>query len=318
MRQRPDAVVLNQKLPGGGGLLTLRRLRASIHTAMTPVIAIVGMRDGDETELRQHGVDDCVTVPIDASAIAEWIQKRLMAPTVVMEAPSSIIRDPERLSSLSQTGLLDTARSEPLDALTRLAASLLGVPVALVSLVDGNRQFFKSYFGLPEPWATARETPLSHSFCQWVVADHTDLIITDAREHPALKHNRALHEIGVIAYAGVPMTTSSGAAIGSFCAIDTKPRTWTADDLHLLKSLAVVADACTALSEFEIAAGGLETDAELMSVRRSATVRAAGEAMAQLSAIFGPGRPEWGSDQREELVAFIGWLGQQLVRVAGA
>jgi CheY-like chemotaxis protein len=241
LRHRPDAVVLNQKLPGGGGLLALRRLRASIHTAMTPVIAIAGTRDGDEAELRQHGADECVTVPLDAGAIAEWIRKRLLAPTVVMEAPASIIRDPERLASLAQTALMDTSPSEPLDILTRVAASLLGVPVALVSLVDGHRQFFKSHVGLPEPLATVRETPLTYSFCQWVVADHTDLVVTDAREHPALKHNRGFHEFGVIAYAGVLLTTISGSAIGSFCAVDTKPRAWSADDTRILKQLASVA-----------------------------------------------------------------------------
>lgn len=318
LRHRPDAVVLNQKLPGGGGLLALRRLRASIHTAMTPVIAIAGTRDGDEAELRQHGADECVTVPLDAGAIAEWIRKRLLAPTVVMEAPASIIRDPERLASLAQTALMDTSPSEPLDILTRVAASLLGVPVALVSLVDGHRQFFKSHVGLPEPWATGRETPLTHSFCQWVVADHTDLIVTDAREHPALKHNRGFHEFGVIAYAGIPLTTISGSAIGSFCAIDTKPRAWSADDIRILKELASVADACTAFSEFDAAAGGLGTDAEAADVRRAATVRAAGEAMAQLSAIFGRDHPTLRSDQRQELAALMGWLGRQLVRVAGA
>ena len=317
LRHRPDAVVLNQKLPGGGGLLVLRRLRASIHTAMTPVIAITGTRDGDQADLRQHGADKCVTVPLDVGAIAEWVRKRLLTPTVVMEAPASIIRDPERLASLAQTGLMDTAPSEPLDALTRVAASLLGVPVALVSLVDDQRQFFKSHFGLPEPWATARETPLTHSFCQWVVADHNELIVSDARVHPALKHNLALHEMNVIAYAGVPLTTTSGSAIGSFCAIDTKARTWSGDEIRILKELASVADACTAFSEFDSAAGDLGAGAEMADVRRAATVRAAGEAMAQLSAIFGCDRPNFGADQRHELVTLMGWLGRQLMRVAG-
>jgi CheY-like chemotaxis protein len=317
-RDRPDAVVLNQKLPGGGGLLALRRLRASIHTTMTPVIAIVGTRDGDEDELRQHGVDECVTIPLDAGAIAEWIQKRLMTPTVVMDAPSSILHDPERLASLAQTGHMDTSFSEPLDALTRVAASILGVPVALVSLVDDHRQFFKSHIGLPEPWATDRETPLTHSFCQWVVADHEDLIVSDAREHPALKHNRALHEIGVIAYAGVPLTTTAGLAIGSFCAIDTKPRAWSADDIRILKELASVADACTAFSEFQSTADGLVTDAEMKGISRAAAVRAAGEAMAHLSAIFGGDHPTLDPDQRQEMASLLGWLGRELVSVAGA
>src|SRR5919108_2857095 len=66
-----------------------------------------------------------------------------------------------RLAALHRTGLLDTPAEEAFDRLTRLAARLLGAPVALVSLVDEDRQFFKSAVGLPEPWASARSAPLS-------------------------------------------------------------------------------------------------------------------------------------------------------------
>ena len=72
---------------------------------------------------------------------------------------------PDRVGELLRLGLLDTPPEAPIDRLTRLAARLLDAPVALVSLVDDHRQFFKSAFGLPQPWASIRETPLSHSFC---------------------------------------------------------------------------------------------------------------------------------------------------------
>ena len=74
------------------------------------------------------------------------------------------VRDPVRLSTLRRLCLLDTPPEEALDRLGRLATRVLRAPVALVSLVDSDRQFFKSAVGLPEPWATLRETPLSHSF----------------------------------------------------------------------------------------------------------------------------------------------------------
>ena len=69
------------------------------------------------------------------------------------------LRSPERLAALAATALMDSAPEEPFDRFTRMAARLLGVPVALVSLVDDHRQFFKSAVGLPEPWASLRETP---------------------------------------------------------------------------------------------------------------------------------------------------------------
>lgn len=148
------------------------------------------------------------------------------------------VTDPERLAALRRAALLDTPCEEAFDRLTRLAATLLRVPVVLVSLVDVDRQFFKSAQGLPEPWAARRETPLSHSFCQHVVNSGEMLTIPDAREHPLVCDNLAVPELGVVAYAGVPLTTSDGYVLGSFCAIDTQPRHWTEDELDALRDLA--------------------------------------------------------------------------------
>lgn len=77
------------------------------------------------------------------------------------------------------------------------------VPVALISLVDEDRQFFVSQQGLPEPWAKARQTPLSHSFCQHVVATGDPLIVSDARENPLVCGNLAIRDLNVIAYLGL-------------------------------------------------------------------------------------------------------------------
>ena len=101
----------------------------------------------------------------------------------------AIVHNLNRLATLGRTGLLDTPAEAPFDRLTRLATRLLKAPVALVSLVDRDRQFFKSAIGLPEPWQTRRETPLTHSFCQHVVAQHEPLIIPDARKDPKFRDN---------------------------------------------------------------------------------------------------------------------------------
>lgn len=148
-----------------------------------------------------------------------------------------------RLDALRQTRLLDSPPAERFDRLTRVAARALGVPVALVSLVDADRQFFKSCFGLSEPWATTRQTALSHSFCQHVVNSRDALVIEDARAHPLVRDNLAIAELGVVAYAGFPLTTDDGHVVGSFCAIDTKPRAWSTGDLDILRDLAASASA---------------------------------------------------------------------------
>jgi PAS domain S-box-containing protein len=152
-------------------------------------------------------------------------------------APTSSLSDPARLTALRRSALLDTPVEERFDRITRLASALLGVPVALVSLVDDRRQFFKSQHGLPEPWASQRETPLSHSLCQYVVSRAAPLIVSDARTEPLLRSNPAIRDIGVVAYAGIPIESSDGHVLGSFCAIDTKPHEWTESEVDTLQQL---------------------------------------------------------------------------------
>lgn len=153
-------------------------------------------------------------------------------------ADSIIIQDHDRLEALRSLCLLDTPADPAFDRLTRLVTRILHVPVALVVLVDANRQFFKSQVGMPEPWATNRETPLSHSFCQHVVATGDPLIIQNARQHNLVHDNLAIRDLDVIAYAGIPLKTDSGEVIGSFCAIDSQPHEWSADDISILTDLA--------------------------------------------------------------------------------
>ncbi len=145
---------------------------------------------------------------------------------------------PERLAALAETGLLDGPQQAALDRYVRLVRNALGAPVGLVSLVDDHRQFFSSAEGLPEPWATQRETPLSHSFCKHVVADQQELVVNDAPNHPVVKANLAIPDLGVQAYAGVPIRTADGLVLGSFCAIDVEPREWTERELVILRDLA--------------------------------------------------------------------------------
>jgi GAF domain-containing protein len=147
-------------------------------------------------------------------------------------------RDPGRLDALRSTGLLDSDISPAFDRHARLAAQVLNAPVALVSLVDSDRQFFTSCLGLPEPWASDRESPLTHSFCQHAVAQREPLVVEDAREHEVLRDNLAIRDMGVIAYAGIPLIDADGHALGTLCVIDSQPRLWTTNQVQLLSDLA--------------------------------------------------------------------------------
>lgn len=149
---------------------------------------------------------------------------------------SKILSDPDRLHALAATGLADSPQEESFDRLTRMVTRLLGVPVSLVSLVDDKRQFFKSQQGVPND---TRETPLSHSLCQFVVIDNAPLIVTDAENDPRVRDNLGVTELGVRAYLGVPLF-SSGQTIGSLCAINTVPHTWNDGDLETLNEIAQI------------------------------------------------------------------------------
>jgi GAF domain-containing protein len=133
---------------------------------------------------------------------------------------------------------VDAAPDPSLDRLARLTAKALDVPIALVSLVDEDRQFFAACVGVAEPWGTSRQTPLTHSFCQHAVAGGRALVVNDAREHPLLRTNLAIRDLSAIAYAGVPLLDDGGFALGTLCAIDSKPRDWSPRDLEVLEDMA--------------------------------------------------------------------------------
>jgi GAF domain-containing protein len=165
------------------------------------------------------------------------------------DALSSVLADRERLRSLQRV-CVGAEPDEAFDRFASLVKRLLHVPVALVSLVDDQHQYFPGQVGLAEPWGTKRETPLTHSFCQHVVAEGRPKIFPDARIHAQVRDNLAIPDLDVVAYAGMPLTDSDGRVLGSLCAIDTEPRDWTAAELEVLDDLAA---ACSSELRLRIA-----------------------------------------------------------------
>src|SRR3712207_832779 len=145
-----------------------------------------------------------------------------------------LLHDPARLAMLHTLELLDPHPDPAFDRLTRLAATIVQTPIALVVLLDADRQVFKSQLGLAEPWASRRATPLSHSFCQHTLLSTAPLVVEDARQHPVFITNAAIQDLGVVAYLGIPLL-SGGQVIGSFCVIDSQPRVWSARDIAIVQ-----------------------------------------------------------------------------------
>lgn len=142
--------------------------------------------------------------------------------------------------ALRDSGLLNAAGNQHFDAQIKLLRKVLGVPVAVISLLEEDRQVFAAHKGLPDAWAERGETPLTHSFCQYVVKEEEFLRVSDARQHPDLKDNMAIDDLGVIAYLGVPLRLPDGTVVGALAAIDGVPRDWTDQELDLLSSVAEV------------------------------------------------------------------------------
>lgn len=143
------------------------------------------------------------------------------------------IHEQERLFFLRSTGLLDSKASEAFDRITRLAAELFQVPIALVSLVEDKRQWFKSCVGLD-----TRQTERSVSFCTHTIERGTAFIVEDALQDPRFADNPLVTgHPGIRFYAGVPLRLPSGHALGSLCVIDSQPRGFSDHELQRLQDL---------------------------------------------------------------------------------
>ncbi len=150
---------------------------------------------------------------------------------------------PERLKALAEVDTFPGVPDEAFAVYTRLVAKLLDAPTALVSFVTDDRQFFPASVGVGEPWNSRAQTPLAMSFCQHVVKTDADLVVPHADVDERVKDNVAIDELDVHAYLGVPLRAPGGEPLGALCAIDSKPRTWSQNDLEIMHDLAeAVAD----------------------------------------------------------------------------
>lgn len=291
-RQSPPTVaVVEKSLPAGGAIRVLHRLRTTLALAVTPTIVLTDSKK-DHRELLDAGAQECIDKSASDEALVAAVGRVAGLTLTPLTAPAHAIAAPERIQAVRKTGLLDSPPEPSLDLLTRLAASLLRTSTALLTVVDIDRQFFKSAIGLDEPWKTARQTPLSYSFCQWAVATGETLVVNDAHQHPLVRHNPAVQELGVVAYAGVPVRDPESQAIGSFCVVDSRSHEWSETDLAVLHDLADVARA-------EILGSGVPQ----IRASLAACLRLLGRSSSQMS-----------SNDREDLIALAT---RQLERIAG-
>jgi len=172
-----------------------------------------------------------------------------------MQKPVTPHDEKTRLETLRSLKLLDTSPEERFDRLTRLAKRMFGVPISLVSLIDANRQWFKSKQGLD-----ADETPRDISFCGHAILGDDIFMVPDATKDERFADNPLVTESPNIRfYAGCPLRVMNGSKIGTLCIIDQEPRLLDEEDMALLRDL-------TEMAEQELAAVQLATMDELTMI----------------------------------------------------
>lgn len=141
----------------------------------------------------------------------------------------------KRISELYMYGILDTGFEERFDRLTRIAAAVFDTPIALISLVDSDRQWFKSSFGLD-----TRQTARDIAFCAHAIRNDEVMIVPDATRDPRFVQNPLVTAAPNIRfYAGAPLITGNNHALGTLCVIDRQPRAaFKKADQKVLKDLA--------------------------------------------------------------------------------
>ena len=254
LRLRPETIKLDRSLTNGVDENPVLSALASALVTFASSLGATITAEGIETlaqlvSLQKLGVAygqgyflaRPAPLPLPQLPGGVWTSQEYAQEAVQSFRPSPAVLSPERLAVLRELEILDSVQPEHLDRFTGLAASVVGAPTAIISLVDANRQFFLSAVGLPSELKGARETPLTKCFCQHAVTTRLPFVIEDARSHPLVRENEAVTELGVAAYLGIPLLTADGQAIGAFCAISPTPRPWSTADVEHMKSLASMA-----------------------------------------------------------------------------
>ncbi|MDP2687149.1 MAG: GAF domain-containing sensor histidine kinase [Aequorivita sp.] len=151
-----------------------------------------------------------------------------------MIPPQLPIDEQHRLAAVHSYNMLDTLPEKDFDNITALTASICDVPISLVTLLDADRNFLKSHYGIP-----FNETPRNISFCGHAILDESNIfIVEDARKDPRFTDNPFVKDMNAIFYAGVRLINSDGYPLGTLCVFDTKPRTLSKSQKKALIALA--------------------------------------------------------------------------------
>jgi phosphoribosyl 1,2-cyclic phosphodiesterase/CheY-like chemotaxis protein len=230
----PSVIILEQDDARVDGLETCRAIRdlASDHVPVVMIASEANMAAGAAA-----GVTDWLISPFTESYARTKIRAWVLRTECRWIRANIPDHEERRLASLQLLNILDTEPEERFDRLTRLAAALFHVPMSSLSLVDRDRQWFKSQVGCSHA-DTARDA----SFCAHVVHSREPLVVSDTFQDLRFADNPLVtHEPRIRFYAGYPLILADGSCVGTFCLLDTRPRMLERSDLERLHDLADLA-----------------------------------------------------------------------------
>ena len=233
-KEHPSLVLLEHDRVRVDGMTTCRAIRQARNDE-TPVVIVATQEDPDGGAAA--GVSDWLIMPFTSSYARTKIRAWVLRTECRWIRASIPDNEEGRIAALHALRILDTEPEERFDRVTRLAAALFDVPVAVISLVDESRQWFKSRVGLD-----AKESSRDVSFCAHAVYSREPIIVSDTFQDKRFADNPlVVDEPRIRFYAGYPLMLDDGNCIGTLCLIDVRPRTLEGPDLERLHDLADIA-----------------------------------------------------------------------------
>lgn len=235
---QPRLIVLDLMMPVMDGFAFLRQL-ARLPTPHPPVVATSAFQAYLDAAPGE-GATAVIAKPFSIEAFVGLVEGVLDG-RKPPEPRSSVARAQDELARMNEVFALkldEPAPTAAMDTFVRRAADIFDVPICLVSIITEDRQYWHSFCGLPPDLELARGTPRRDSFCTHAVAAQAALVVQDARESPIFARNPLVLDRGLRFYAGVPLRSRFGRALGTLCLLDFRSRTFTAFDLELLGVLA--------------------------------------------------------------------------------
>jgi DNA-binding response OmpR family regulator len=232
----PSLIFLGHALPGGDPVAACQALRAvqGQDAKGVPIVVVADQSGVDAEAGEAAGVTDWLTWPFSVQYARSRMRAWLMR-SMLRWRKAALPRDEERrLEAVHRLGLLDTDAEERFDRHARIAAAALDAPIALITLVDRDRQWFKSHLGFD-----FCETPRDIGFCSHAVLADAPLVVTDALKDDRFADNPAVvGDPHVRFYAGIPLHVSDGACVGALCIVDHKPRDLSPAQFRMLQDIA--------------------------------------------------------------------------------